>query len=196
MSKQKIYIIKCEEFCKIGISHTPKDRLTAMQTGNPFPMKVCYEIDVPDGFDPQTLESECHKKMSVKHHRGEWFKCHPLEALRAAEHVLNMTSLEVAASLADSCGMFNGQGGRSVRQKVNRAQKTTRAIEGIRTSQKPNVRINGDTVELLLTKGCGIKKNVLLALGESWPPRRGWKKRLLGCTVPKEVFDGLVQQKQ
>lgn len=70
MGKGVIYLAKCQEFYKIG--HTTSDplqRLSTLQTGNPFRVELV-------GTVPGTIgqERNLHYQFAHKRERGEWFK--------------------------------------------------------------------------------------------------------------------------
>lgn len=65
-----IYLAKCQDFYKIG--HTtsdPMQRLSTLQTGNPFRVELVGTI-------PGTIGQErgLHHKFARKRERGEWFR--------------------------------------------------------------------------------------------------------------------------
>jgi hypothetical protein len=73
------YIITSEEhrFIKIGSSATPSFRLSSLQTGSPFLLKIvwCW---------PEDIESDLHKIFADKWVFGEWFDIPVDEAVRIA----------------------------------------------------------------------------------------------------------------
>ncbi len=67
-----VYIIRCEQFIKIGKSTKAAGRLANLQTANPFPLETIAILDTGDGSQ---LERDLHKRFAQYRHRGEWFKC-------------------------------------------------------------------------------------------------------------------------
>jgi Meiotically Up-regulated Gene 113 (MUG113) protein len=69
MRKPVVYIVKCNEFYKIGVADDMKSRLINLQTGNPYPIELIKTYDVP------WVEKEVHEilKMANLHVRNEWF---------------------------------------------------------------------------------------------------------------------------
>jgi len=185
--KKRIYIIKCDKFCKIGISSTPDDRLLNLQVGNPVKLTLFKSLEIPKGMDASIMESECHKELSQYHERGEWFRRAPLECLRACERVLKLSQLEIARRTSDDKRMFNGQSGKHISSMLNRNKSIIKA-NAIRDSNEQMITIDKETIELVMSSRFGIKKSSLEALGEPWPPQRGWKKRIMGKSIPKEIF--------
>lgn len=66
-----IYIIKCKNLYKIGISERVKKRFQTFNTSNPFELELIF-------FHPVKLarivEKDIHHKFSEKRIKGEWFK--------------------------------------------------------------------------------------------------------------------------
>jgi hypothetical protein len=57
---------------KVGFTtETPEGRLSALQTGNPSPLRVLYAIPVAD---PQDAEGRIHNILEGSHVGGEWYK--------------------------------------------------------------------------------------------------------------------------
>jgi len=66
-----LYLVKCNEFYKIGVAGNIESRLAALQTGNPYQLLLqsCYE------FENAGIVEQClHQKFDVKHTAGEWFE--------------------------------------------------------------------------------------------------------------------------
>lgn len=67
---QYLYLIKCQQFYKIGIAADVSDRIRNLQTGNPFPLEVLATY----GYDNVALvETVLHKRFANRRTRGEWF---------------------------------------------------------------------------------------------------------------------------
>ena len=66
-----IYLIKCDEYYKIGISSLPEERVKNIQTSNPHRVELIYKKDV---ISNRGFEKLLHKKYSSKRIRNEWFK--------------------------------------------------------------------------------------------------------------------------
>jgi hypothetical protein len=73
-SKKTVYIMQCSEtkVIKIGISHDPLARLSALQVGHPFPLSIVRLID-PRRFTAEKIEKELHKALDDFRLCGEWF---------------------------------------------------------------------------------------------------------------------------
>jgi hypothetical protein len=70
--KGYIYVIKCNEYYKIGSSRDGVEkRLNGMQTGNPYELLIVAKYCVTDYLQAEAL---LHKYFKDKRVRGEWFK--------------------------------------------------------------------------------------------------------------------------
>lgn len=79
--KGYIYIIRCNEFYKIGCSRDGADkRLKAMQTGNPYELELIFQCEVTDFMQ---AEAALHAYFKDNRVRGEWYRL-------TAEQVNNM----------------------------------------------------------------------------------------------------------
>jgi hypothetical protein len=67
--QQHLYIVRCGEFFKIGVSDNPERRIKDLETSNPFPIEVLY-IGHNEGHE----EKLWHDIFEHRHHRGEWFQ--------------------------------------------------------------------------------------------------------------------------
>lgn len=72
----EIYIIKCEQYYKIGISYDAYKRLKSLETSNPFPLTLLYHLEVKDA---SKLEAQIHSRFKKKNVKGEWFELNNLE---------------------------------------------------------------------------------------------------------------------
>jgi len=76
-----VYIAQSGDYCKIGFtSHSPADRISQLQTGNPHPVKLV-------GMIPGTMRDEerLHAEFADKQVRGEWFALTPDDV----QHILS-----------------------------------------------------------------------------------------------------------
>lgn len=68
---QYLYLIKCQQFYKIGIANDVESRLAQLSTGNPFPL----EVKAVYGFENSApVEASIHQRFSKERRRGEWFE--------------------------------------------------------------------------------------------------------------------------
>lgn len=65
-----VYLLKCQDFYKIGIATDVHKRISGMQTGSPFTISLVASVEVDN---PLALEKELHAMYSHRHHRREWF---------------------------------------------------------------------------------------------------------------------------
>ena len=65
-----VYLIVCDEnqTCKIGVSNNPERRLAALQTANPFKLRLVHCFVASD-----SSEALFHKRFSEYRLGGEWF---------------------------------------------------------------------------------------------------------------------------
>lgn len=59
---------------KIGITTLPMQRLYAVHSGSPFPIKVAMWVDVGNASLVRKLEYAVHQAFSHRNTRGEWFR--------------------------------------------------------------------------------------------------------------------------
>lgn len=67
-----IYFIECGEFIKIGFTYSLDQRIRAMQSSNPFDLKILHKMRGTIG-----REAEILAKFKDLRHRGEWFRKTP-----------------------------------------------------------------------------------------------------------------------
>ncbi len=71
-SAPSVYIIRCDKYFKIGVTNQSIiSRLTALQTGNPYPLELVFSVSVKNIED---VEKRLHEKFKHKNIRGEWFE--------------------------------------------------------------------------------------------------------------------------
>lgn len=68
---QYLYIIKCNQFYKIGITNNVKKRLKDLQSGNPYILELIGSFEVKN---PRLAESVFHNLLSRKNVVNEWFE--------------------------------------------------------------------------------------------------------------------------
>lgn len=66
-----VYLIKCVNYYKIGISKNPNTRRNTIQTHNPLDVKVCATLKADNARE---IEQELHNLFLDKRSRGEWFE--------------------------------------------------------------------------------------------------------------------------
>jgi hypothetical protein len=77
-----IYVIGFEEpgVVKIGSAQSPLIRLSELQCGNPFELKLHYAVSIYEG-SPILIEFATHRLAAERKIRGEWFDMTAEEAL-------------------------------------------------------------------------------------------------------------------
>jgi hypothetical protein len=66
-----LYIIKCNEFHKIGIATDIQERFLALQTGNPYKLQLVDCFQIPNA---RKVEQHLHRKYANLRELGEWFR--------------------------------------------------------------------------------------------------------------------------
>ena len=67
---QYLYLIKCQQFYKIGIANNVETRLAQLSTGNPYPL----EVEIIYAFEnAEVVERAIHQRYKETRQRGEWF---------------------------------------------------------------------------------------------------------------------------
>ena len=66
-----LYIIQAGEFCKVGFSKHPKQRLVEVATGCPYKPELKFYKKVDN---VEIMEKRCHAALKRFHARLEWFK--------------------------------------------------------------------------------------------------------------------------
>lgn len=69
--EELVYIIKCNEFYKIGFTCDPHRRIQEFKNANPYPIEVIVTTPI---CDAGKAEGEIHALFKIKNHQGEWFK--------------------------------------------------------------------------------------------------------------------------
>jgi len=68
-----IYILKCNNFYKIGIASNVKERIRQLQTGNPYPIEVKNVFEVEEKWIGK-FEQRLHNFAKDMNIQGEWFE--------------------------------------------------------------------------------------------------------------------------
>lgn len=68
-----IYIVRVDEYIKIGISNMPEQRITLIRSDNPKRLEEILVIKIPLKYDTEQLIHSLLKKAGW-HVRGEWFE--------------------------------------------------------------------------------------------------------------------------
>lgn len=68
---QYLYLIKCQQFYKIGVANDVQSRLAQLSTGNPFKLEV---LAVYGFANAEFVERAIHQRFANERKRGEWFE--------------------------------------------------------------------------------------------------------------------------
>jgi FKBP-type peptidyl-prolyl cis-trans isomerase 2 len=85
---QYLYLIKCQQFYKIGVANDVENRLAQLSTGNPFELRVLAIFGYENA---ECVERALHQKFANRRERGEWFS-------------LDNAEVEVLAEICDTLG--------------------------------------------------------------------------------------------
>ena len=66
-----LYVIRCKNYYKIGISGLLGSRFGDLQASNPFKIYLVYYKEYKQ---VREVERRLHHKLRKKKHRGEWYK--------------------------------------------------------------------------------------------------------------------------
>jgi hypothetical protein len=67
---QYLYLIKCQQYYKIGVANDVQSRLAQLSTGNPFELEP---LTVSSFNNASVVEAALHQCFASKRTRGEWF---------------------------------------------------------------------------------------------------------------------------
>lgn len=74
-----VYILFCFSHpfthTKIGVASNVRDRLAALQTGNPFELELLEAIPVAGRAEALRVEKKAHDLLAEFRTGGEWFDC-------------------------------------------------------------------------------------------------------------------------
>lgn len=80
---QYLYLIKCQQFVKIGVANDVQNRIAQLSTGNPFKLELLAVFAFESA---NTVEAALHQRFLDKRKRGEWFVL-SLQELRTLRNV-------------------------------------------------------------------------------------------------------------
>jgi hypothetical protein len=73
---QYVYLIRCQQYYKIGVANDVSSRLAQLSTGNPFPLEVLATYEFANA---EFIEKALHQRFENRWERGEWFSLNPPE---------------------------------------------------------------------------------------------------------------------
>ncbi len=74
-----VYVIESHGLYKIGHANDVYNRLAALQTGNPRPLRILGYVRCWDGKEAYELEKKLHANFNSKRGIGEWFELNSLD---------------------------------------------------------------------------------------------------------------------
>jgi excisionase family DNA binding protein len=66
-----VYVVRCQNFVKIGKATNVESRIKSLQAANPLELEVLKVLTEGNGHQ---LELELHKRFAAQRHRLEWFR--------------------------------------------------------------------------------------------------------------------------
>ena len=78
---------------KIGFSANPRARLTRMQTGSPFRIRLVQAWRLDSRAMAVEVERDVHQRLHERHCHGEWFRCQEHVAMRHLHDALRERGL-------------------------------------------------------------------------------------------------------
>lgn len=82
--KTWLYVMRCGEFAKVGITRNVDMRLSSIRLGNPYPVEVLHTLELPTRAEAGRLERALHAEFAPFHHFREWFHWTPEVQARCA----------------------------------------------------------------------------------------------------------------
>lgn len=99
-----VYGIQCnppDGPVKFGYAKSVKERLAAIATGNPYPLKVVLQVRLPTRHRALEFEQGIHLRFQEFRLRGEWFTYSPQVSSWISSDVQGDVDRHLAASLLD-----------------------------------------------------------------------------------------------
>jgi hypothetical protein len=99
---ENLYLIKCNEYYKIGIANDLQSRLASLQTGNPYPLVVEFCFQFPNAA---IVEKVLHQRFANVRELGEWFKFLTPDMVAFVEicRALNGAEVRVSRESVNDC---------------------------------------------------------------------------------------------
>ena len=174
----RIYIIKCNEYIKVGISNDPKRRLKDLQTSNPYKLKL---LSVYQPKQPVIAERVIHALLDKYHERGEWFNCSFDIADKVITEFCELTSDQVKQMKVDTIDKADIK-------KQYKAFRRENSYTLKKETKTAEIEITDKVLESIMTRGCGMPKSKAGLLGLKFPLKRGWRKKVIGLMITSERY--------
>lgn len=96
MSKSFLYILRCEDAFKVGISIDPNIRIKSIATSTPFEVHVIHTIEIDGRDDARIAEKIAHQQMTDlgMHIKLEWFRGEQSEIVQICESAAHVARHE------------------------------------------------------------------------------------------------------
>jgi len=86
-----LYIIRINEFYKIGITQNIESRLKTIETNNPYKPELIFYEKVSESFE---IEQFLHRKLKRKNIKNEWFKLSKKDVKSTIKEIVKLTNIE------------------------------------------------------------------------------------------------------
>ena len=159
-----VYIMRAGGFVKIGMSSNPDKRRADLQTSNPETVSLVAVASCASRAVAGNLEKRLHKLFHKDRVNGEWFNDCVLDKARGIHDVRWVDSVE------DSSGKRKGV---MVVDRKNVCQYVG----------SDGVVVTKEFIEKHRTDRGAWTRAQIESLGISWPPTKGWKKRMVGIKI-------------
>ncbi len=86
-----VYIVQCMDkrgWIKVGVAVDVDNRLSTLQIGCPYELKLIAKIKFPGRSLAYAMESKIHRRFKGRNVRGEWFTHISMSALNKMEETL------------------------------------------------------------------------------------------------------------
>jgi hypothetical protein len=88
---KEVYLMKCKNIYKIGVSWDAYSRRKYLQEIIPFPIKIIYHGEPRDAYK---LEHQLHRYFKDKNYNGEWFNLNKDDVTFVIEAIKNEEKLQ------------------------------------------------------------------------------------------------------
>jgi len=184
-----IYVIQCMDYYKIGYSKHPKQRMSDMQVGNPFTLKIVYEQKVKNF---KLAESVTHQNLSHKQIRGEWFNCELQEIISVIRLVCSKSTTDLRGDQVDMIKKgiepIKIDERNRLKKKVLKERKRFQLAQMMVNSDRSYVELDKHVITTMLSSGVGLCSETARILGLTYPLSKGWKQTLHGKKIPKADY--------
>lgn len=174
-----VYIIQSEHYYKVGLANDPVQRLGELQVGNPIELILKRAICFQNRKVAIMVEKYVHNALKPFSVRGEWFNC---------EYAKIELTLTNAVKRLESPSTVLRQ--RKTKYKFNPSMDATRVLryKEILESEEQTVTIDEKNLKVLMTRGCGMPRDLCNLFAVKFPLKRGWRHKVYGQEISRTEF--------